>query len=106
MEPKTRPQGAYEVPTYDAPVGAAWFHFLHGNVPGHQIDFIYRHVVPWEALSRQHFGHLVRILRYVEPRDRNEQAFVIGNLSRDDTQHEPGRGGIAIVLGLRVHGAR
>jgi hypothetical protein len=106
MEPRHQPPGAYDVPTYEAPQGAAWFHFLHGNVPGHQIDFIYRHVVPREPLSRQHFGHLTRMLRYIEPRDRNDQAFVIGNLSRDDTQHEPGHGGMTIVFGLRVHGAK
>lgn len=106
MERGKQSRGPYEVPTYEAPADAAWFHFLHGNVPGHQIDFIYRHVVPWGPLSRQHFGHLVRILQYIEPRDPREQAFAIGNLSRDDTQHEPGHGGIALVLSLRVHGAR
>jgi hypothetical protein len=106
MKSRNQSNGAYEVPTYEAPADAAWFHFLHGNVPGHQIDFIYRHAIPWGRLSRQHFGHLVRILQYIEPRDPREQAFAIGNLSRDDTQHEPGHGGIALVLSLRVHGAR
>ncbi|MBK9263252.1 MAG: hypothetical protein IPM54_26050 [Polyangiaceae bacterium] len=106
MESRNQSRGAYEVPTYEAPADAGWFHFLHGNVPGHQIDFIYRHTIPWGPLSRQHFGHLVRILKYIEPRDPREQAFAIGNLSRDDTQHEPGHGGIALVLSLRVHGAR
>lgn len=106
MESRKQPRAAYEVPTYEAPADAGWFHFLHGNVPGHQIDFIYRHTVPRGPLSRQHFGHLVRILQYIEPRDPREQAFAIGNLSRDDTQHEPGHGGIALILSLRVHGAR
>lgn len=106
MKPRNQVPGVYEVPTYEAPTGAAWFHFMHGNVPGHQIDFIYRPRIPEGPLSRQHFGHLSRILQYIEPRDRDEQAFAIGNLSRDDTQHEPGHGGIALVFGLRVHGAR
>jgi len=95
----------YVVPTYEAAPGAAYYHFLHGNVPGHQIDFIYRPEVPSGPLSRQHFSHLSRLVRYLEPREDALCAFAIGNLSRDDTQHEPGRGGLALILGLRVEGA-
>jgi len=93
-------------PTYQAPASVAWYHFLHGNVPGHQIDFIYHPEVPQGALSRQHFGHLARLLKYIEPRTTSDCAFAIGNLSRDDTQHEPGRGGVALIFGLRIRGAR
>src|SRR5687768_5326291 len=89
----------YAVPTYSAPAGVGWYHFLHGNVPGHQIDFIYRPEIPQGALSRQHFGHLARLMKYIEPRARCEFAFAIGNLSRDDSQHEPGHGGLAIIFG-------
>ncbi|NUQ74542.1 MAG: hypothetical protein HUU21_13385, partial [Polyangiaceae bacterium] len=95
----------YEVPTYDLRSGEAWFHFLHGNVPGHQIDFIYRPKVPQGPLTRQHFSHLSRLMKYIEPRHGHAFAFEIGNLSRDDTQYEPGRGGIALIFGLRIKGA-
>lgn len=94
----------YSVPTYQAP-DADWYHFLHGNVPGHQIDFIYRADVPQGPLTRQHFSHLARLMKYIEPRQGSTQAFAIGNLSRDDTQYEPGHGGIALIFGLRVKGA-
>jgi len=95
----------YEVPTYDLRPGEAWFHFLHGNVPGHQIDFIYRPRVPQGPLTRQHFSHLSRLMKYIEPRHGAAFAFEIGNLSRDDTQYEPGHGGIALIFGLRIKGA-
>jgi hypothetical protein len=95
----------YEVPTYDLRPGEAWFHFLHGNVPGHQIDFIYRPKVPQGSLTRQHFSHLSRLMKYIEPRHGAAYAFEIGNLSRDDTQYEPGHGGIALIFGLRIKGA-
>ncbi|UQA62864.1 hypothetical protein [Polyangium aurulentum] len=96
----------YAVPTYEAPPGAAWYHFLHGNVPGHQIDFMYRPEVPQGALTRQHFSHLARLMKYIEPRAGSVYAFAIANLSRDDTQYEPGRGGVAFIFGLRIQGAK
>jgi len=95
----------YAVPTYRAAAGASWYHFLHGNVPGHQIDFIYRAEVPQGPLTPQHFSHLARLIKYIEPRAGSPCAFAIGNLSRDDTQHEPGYGGLALILGFRMKGA-
>jgi hypothetical protein len=100
----SREQG-YVVPIYRAPADACWYHFLHGNVPGHQIDFIYRAEVPQGALTQQHFSHLARIIKYIEPRAGAPFAFAIGNLSRDDTQHEPGHGGVTLILGHRMKGA-
>lgn len=97
--------GGYVVPTYRAAADASWFHFLHGNVPGHQIDFIYRPDVPQGPLKQQHFSHLAPFIKYIEPRPSSSYAFAIANLSRDDTQHEPGHGAIALILGLRVKGA-
>jgi hypothetical protein len=105
MEMQAAPVG-YAVPTYEAPEGAAWYHFLHGNVPGHQIDFMYRPEVPQGSLTRQHFSHLARLVRYIEPRAGSTYAFAIGNLSRDDTQYEPGHGGVALIFGLRIRGAK
>lgn len=96
----------YVVPTYEAPEGCCWYHFLHGNVPGHEIDFIYRPDVPQGALTRQHFSHLSRLVRYIEPRSRSACAFAIGNLSRDDTHYEPGHGAVALIFGLRIRGAK
>jgi hypothetical protein len=96
----------YSVPTYRAAAGSTWYHFLHGNVPGHQIDFMYRAEVPQGPLSPQHFSHLARLMKYIEPRGGGLPfAFAIGNLSRDDTQHEPGHGGLGLILGFRVKGA-
>jgi hypothetical protein len=96
----------YAVPTYKAPDGAVWYHVLHGSVPGHQIDFILRPELPQGALKQQHFSHLSRLIKYIEPCQGSDFAFAVVNLSRDDTQHEPGRGGVGLILGLRVHGAK
>jgi hypothetical protein len=95
----------YVVPTYVAPEDTAFYHFLHGSVPGHQIDFMHRPEVPHGPLNRQHFGHLARLMKYIAPRENSPYAFAIGNLSRDDTQHEPGHGGMAFLFGLRIRGA-
>lgn len=97
--------GGYVVPSYQALDGAPWYHFLHGNVPGHEIDFIYRPDVPQGPLTEQHFSHLARLMRDIEPPARGSYAFAVGNLSRDDTQHEPGHGGVALLFGMRIHGA-
>ena len=94
----------YVVPTYRETEDPPWYHFLHGNVPGHQIDFMYRAEVPQGPLTRQHFSHLARLMKYIEPQAGCPYAFAIGNLSRDDTQHEPGHGGVALMFGLRIQG--
>lgn len=96
----------YQVPEYKIEPNEVWFHFLHGNVPGHQIDFMYRPEVPQPPLTRQHFSHLARLVKYIEPRHSTAYSFAITNLSRDDNQHEPGHGGVAFVFGLRINGVR
>ncbi|NUQ75774.1 MAG: hypothetical protein HUU21_19705 [Polyangiaceae bacterium] len=96
--------GGYAVPTYRAPEDTAWYHFLHGNVPGHQIDFMYRPEIPQGLLTRQHFSHLERLIKYIEPHTNTPYAFAIGNLSRDDTQYEPGHGGLGMIFGFRIQG--
>ncbi len=96
----------YQVPQYKLEPGEVWFHFLHGNVPGHQIDFMYRPEVPQAPLTRQHFSHLARVVKYIEPRHSAAYSFAITNLSRDDNQYEPGHGGVGFVFGLRINGAR
>ena len=100
--PEARPR--YVVPRYRPSDDAIWYHVLHGNVPGYQIDFMYCPEVPHRAFTQNHFGHLARLMKYLEPRERAPYAFALGNLSRDDVQHEPGHGGVALILGLRVHG--
>jgi hypothetical protein len=105
MDHRTGRRGEYVVPSYQAPDGAPWYHFLHGNVPGHEIDFIYRPDVPQGPLTEQHFSHLARLMKDIEPPTRGLYAFAVCNLSRDDTQHEPGHGGVALLFGLRIHGA-
>ncbi len=106
MDTRDDPGTGYAVPTYEAPKGAAFYHFLHGNVPGHEIDFMYRPNMAEGPLSRQHFGHLSRLLMFIEPRGVGGSAFAIGNLSRDDSHYEPGHGGLAFILSLRIRGAR
>jgi hypothetical protein len=95
----------YQAPTYRIEPGEAWYHFLHGNVPGHEIDFIYLPEVPQKPLTRQHVNHLVGLLKFIEPRQGLAYAFAIVNLSLGDSQYEPGRGGVAFVFGLRIKGA-
>lgn len=95
----------YVVPTYPPANEAAWYHFLYGSVPGHQLDLIVRPELPHGALAPQHFSHLLEIIKYLEPRDGAPFAFAVANLSRDDTQHVPGHGGVALLFGLRVRGA-
>lgn len=95
----------YVVPRYRAAANAAWYHVLHGHVPEHQIDFIYTPEVPQGSLTRTHLGHLARLMRYIEPHPSASHAFAIGNLSRDDTEHEPGHGGVALIFGFRVRGS-
>lgn len=92
----------YSVPTYRAPDDAAWYHFLYGSIPGHQIDFIVRPELPHGPLSPQHFSHLTRLIKYIEPREGDPFAFAVANLSRGDTQHVPGHGGLALIFGMRV----
>lgn len=96
--------GGYAVPTYRSAEDTAWYHFLHGNVPGHQIDFMYRPEIPQGPLTRQHFSHLERLIKYIEPHTNSPYAFAIGNLSRDDTQYEPGHGGLGMIFGFRIEG--
>ncbi|MBK9259428.1 MAG: hypothetical protein IPM54_06275 [Polyangiaceae bacterium] len=95
----------YHAPTYRLEPDEAWYHFLHGNVPGHEIDFIYHPEVPQKPLTRQHVNHLVGLLKFIEPRQGMAYAFAIANLSLGDSQFEPGHGGVAFVFGLRIKGA-
>lgn len=96
---------AYSIPRYRAPAGAAFLHVLHGHVPGHQIDFMYAPEVPQRELTPTHFSHLARLMKYMEPQPGARYGFAIANLSRDDTQFEPGHGGLGLIFGLRIAGA-
>ena len=95
----------YVVPRYQATQDATWFHVLHGNIPNHQIDFMYCPEVPQGLITPTHFSHMTRLMKYIEPQTHASHAFAIGNLSRDDTQHEPGHGGLGIIFGMRIGGA-
>lgn len=104
-EIEARPAGgSYEIPRYRVEGLPSWYHVLHGTVPGHQIDFMYCPEVPQGRFTQTHFGHLARLMKYIEPREGAQYAFALGNLSRDDVQHEPGHGGVALIFGLRVSG--
>lgn len=95
----------YHIPTYRAPEGTTWFHVLHGNIPNHQIDFMYGPDVPQGQLTPTHFSHMTRLMKYIEPQTHASHAFAIANLSRDDTQHEPGHGALGLIFGMRIGGA-
>lgn len=100
------PPGLEHATIYTPDDEPSWYHFIHGDVPTkHIIDFIYRPKVPHGRLTERHFSHLSRLIAYLEPQSSSGFAFTIANLSRDDTQHEPGRGGIALILSLRARGA-
>ncbi len=94
----------YVVPRYRAAGDPAWFHALHGAIPGHQLDFMYCPEAPQGAVSRTHIGHLSRLMKYIEPRHGAPFAFSVANLSRDDIQYEPGHGGLGVIFALRVTG--
>lgn len=104
MESADEAKRPYVFPRYQAAGDPAWYHVLHGTVPGHQIDFMYCPDVPQGRLTQTHFAHLGRLIKYIEPRQNAPYAFVLGNLSRDDVQHEAGHGGVALVFALRVAG--
>ncbi|EYF00160.1 hypothetical protein [Chondromyces apiculatus] len=95
----------YQIPRYRAPDDVTWHHVLHGNIPNHQIDFMYAPEVPQGVLTPTHFSHMTRLMKYIEPQTHASHAFAIGNLSRDDTQHEPGHGALGIIFGMRIGGA-
>ncbi|WP_437690242.1 hypothetical protein [Sorangium sp. So ce176] len=95
----------YEPPRYRAADDAAWYHVLHGNVPEHQIDLMYGPEIPQGLLTPTHFSHMARLMKYIEPQTNGTHAFAIGNLSRDDTQHEAGHGAIALIFAFRIGGA-
>ncbi|WP_437600534.1 hypothetical protein WMF28_03055 [Sorangium sp. So ce590] len=95
----------YEPPRYRAADDAPWYHVLHGNVPEHQIDFMYGPEVPQGPLTPTHLSHLARLMKYIEPQTNGTHAFAIGNLSRDDTQHEAGHGAISLIFAFRIGGA-
>ncbi|WP_437623616.1 hypothetical protein [Sorangium sp. So ce1151] len=95
----------YEPPRYRAADDAPWYHVLHGNVPEHQIDVMYGPEVPQGPLTPTHFSHLARLMKYIEPQTNGTHAFAIGNLSRDDTQHEAGHGAISLIFAFRIGGA-
>lgn len=94
----------YVIPRYRAADEVSWYHVLHGNVPEHQIDFMYCPEVPQGRLTATHFSHLARLMKYIEPQTRSTHAFAIGNLSRDDTQYEAGHGAVGLIFGLRIGG--
>ncbi len=98
------PSSPYQPHKYPPSEGTTWYHYIYGYVPNHQLDFFCRPSVPGDILP-QHFSHLNRLIQYIEPFDGSAVAFAICNLSRDDTQHEPGHGGLALVFGFRASGA-
>lgn len=91
--------------------GGAWLHYLHGNVPGHQLDWIARpHGLPG-GVTPQHVQHLLDIIQVHDVPGPSEHNLTFANLSLKDTTHRPGLGGMAVVAHFRLpssldHGGR
>jgi len=93
---------SYVAPAYQAPPGVPWLHAIHGHVPGHGRDFIFCPEAPQGAFTPTHREQLARLMSAIAPREGSPFAFAIGNLSRDDRQHDPGHGALALIFGFRV----
>ncbi len=100
---ESEPQG-YVVPRYRAEGHPAWYHALHGAIPGYQLDFMYCPDAPQGPVTRTHINHLSRVMKYIEPRHGAPFAFALANLSRNDVEYEPGHGGLGVIFALRVTG--
>lgn len=96
----------YTAAQYLPTPGECWYHVLYGHVPRHQMDTILRPVIPTQKLHPQHFAQLQPYIKLVMPPLDESFAFALCNLSCEDSQHQPGRGGLAMVVSNRVSGLR
>ncbi len=96
---------------YIAAPGATWLHYLHGNVPGHQLDWICRPRGMPGAVTPQHVQHLLDLVQVHDVPGPGEVTLTFANLSLKDTTWRPGHGGLGIVTHFRIptsldHGGR
>lgn len=84
---------------------ATWHVFLYGNVPGHQLDWIWRPANEGGP-SQLHVQHLHALVQLFDVPDPSLSTLTIGNLSLGDTRHMPGRGALAVLSHFRLPGAQ
>ncbi len=96
---------------YIAPPGSSWLHYLHGNVPGHQLDWICRPRGMPGGVTPQHVQHLLDLVQVHDVPGPSEVTLTFANLSLKDTTWRPGHGGLGVVTHFRIpasldHGGR
>ncbi|MBL9043897.1 MAG: hypothetical protein JNM83_19950 [Myxococcales bacterium] len=96
------PPGRFRTLQYQPTGGEHFYHVLFGHVPRYQMDFILRPELPSRSFRPQHFAHLGPLIKFLAPPLGMHYAVAIGNLSSNDTQHVPGRGGLAVSVSTRV----
>ena len=96
------PPGRFRTLQYQPTGGEHFYHVLFGHVPRYQMDFILRPELPSRSFRPQHFAHLGPLIKFLAPSLGMHYAVAIGNLSSNDTQHVPGRGGLAVSVSTRV----
>lgn len=94
--------GRFRTLQYQPLPGERWYHILFGHVPRYQMEFILRPELPYRKFRPQHFAHLGPQIKFLSPSPMQNAAFAIGNLSSNDTQHIPGRGGLSLLVTTRV----
>ena len=83
-------------------MGGAWLHYLHGNVPGHQLDWIARPQGQPGGVTPQHVQHLLDLIQVHDVPSAGDVTLTFANLSLKDTTHRPGYGGLGIVAHFRM----
>lgn len=96
------PPGRFRTLQYQPTAGEQWYHILFGHVPRYQMDFILRPELPSRKFRPQHFAHLGPLIKFLAPSSGMHYGVAIGNLSSNDTQHVPGRGGLSVCVTTRV----
>lgn len=96
---------------YPVSADARWLHYLHGNVPGHQLDWICRPARGAGKATPQHVQHLLDLIQIHDVPTAGEFSLTLGNLSLKDSTWRPGHGAIGLVLHFRLpqsvdHGGR
>ena len=80
----------------------SWLHYLHGNVPGHQLDWILRPESVPDAVEPFHIQHLHGLIHSRDVAHSGDVVVTFGNLSTRDTRYRAGHGALAILVHVRI----
>ncbi|MCB9744026.1 MAG: hypothetical protein H6740_15605 [Alphaproteobacteria bacterium] len=88
-----------------------WALGLHGNVPGHQLDWIQRPELEGAGLRPHQLAQLMALIRDHDVPSPERATLTLGNLSRGLSKQGPGRDAMGLVCHFRVasrldHGGR